>query len=234
MTVSYVCRIRMNALQVAEALVNDVMAMEKFKTDVKIPMEKSLIPKKQHVDFLDKIPESSHLRDHWNYFNQEQMNIVKTALAGDLTSLEIVENRTVQFGGTTIDQYKFRLKTPVWSRRVWLPVEMMDKAILHRRHTQTPSVDFIVSLTKDVMVHMTKVDTQILTIRRGDPPIPGTGFAGNHFPGSVDSDDFTGILYKWYKTVEDRVCDIEAFRNGIHTKIPALIDAEDYQRLVLG
>lgn len=224
---------RMNASMVAEALRVDIMAVEKFKTDPNIPMEKALSPKSQHLEFLGKIPEKAHLRDHWNYFNQEQIDITKTALTGDKSTLDVVEHREVSFGGATIDQYKFRLKTPVWSRRVWLPVEMIDQATLHRRHTQTPGVDFIVHLTDDVKKHMTKVDTQILTIRRGDPPSAGTGFAGDHFPGSSDKDDFTGILYKWYKNPEDRMPDIAAFENGIKTKIPALIDAEDYQKLIL-
>jgi hypothetical protein len=150
-----------------------------------------------------------------------------------MSALDMVDTRTVSFGGTTIDQYKFKLKTPVWSRRVWLPIDMMDKAILHRRHTQTPGVDFIVPLTEEIKPLMIKIDTQILTIRRGDPPAAGTGYAGKIFPGSSEEGDFTGILYKWYKTLEERCADIKLFEAGIQTKIPALIDAEDYQKLML-
>lgn len=216
---------------VAKALRADPVAVEGFKTSEDIPVERSAPPRPEHTDFLEKIRDS-HLYDHWNYFNEEQREITKQALSGDLP--ETVETRTVAFGGTTIDQYKFRLQTPVWSRRVWLPVEFEDMAILNRRHTKTPGVDFIVPLTDEVKKFMTKVDTQILTIRRGDPPVPGTGFAGTHFPGSSDKEDFTGILYKWYKTVDEREQDIAHFVEGIRHRIPALIDAVDYQTLVLG
>lgn len=157
------------------------------------------------------------------------------AVLNDLPSYHdrVIETRTVSFGGVVIDQYKLRLETPVWSRCVYLPVEMMDVAILHRRLGMTAGVDFIVRLTDDVKKHMTKIDTQILTVRRGDPPTPGTGYAGNHFPGATDDGDFTGILYKWYKTPEDREPDIAMFEKGIRHHIAALLHAVDYQALIL-
>lgn len=218
---------------VMDALRADSMAIEIFKTSHDIPLERVASPKPEHEEFLKNIPESSHLRDHWNYFNQEQMDVTKKALAATTTPSDVVETRTVSYGGVTIDQYKLRLGSPVWSRRVWLPVELMDQAVLHRRHTKTPGVDFIVRLTEEVKKHMTRVDTQILTIRRGETLTPGTGFAGTHFPGSSDEGDFTGILYKWYKTPEERERDISLFEEGIKDRIPALVDAVDYQNLVL-
>lgn len=224
---------RLTASMVAKTLNEDCLAAEKWKFDETIPMENPAIPRTEHEEYLAKITETSHLRDHWPYFNQEQRNMIISALNGRFEDLDVVDRRTTSFGNTTIDQYKFRLKTPVWSRRVHLPVEFEDQAILHRRHAKTPGVDFIVPLTDEVKKHMTKIDTQILTIRRGDPPTPGTGFAGTHFPGMTDSDDFSGILYKWYKTDDERAADIAAFDNGIKKHIPALIDARDYQALVL-
>jgi len=222
----------MNAHQFFESLCVDPMTVETLKKSPEIPMEKTLLPRAEHLEFLGKIPETSHLRDHWNYFNQEQMDITIQALSTE--NPQALESRRVEYNGIVIDQYKFRLEHPVWSRRVWLPVEMADRAILHRRHSKTPGVDFIVPLSDEIKALMSRTDTQILTIRRGgDIPIPGTGYAGTHFPGSSDPDDFTGILYKWYKSDEERSKDITKFGEGIKTRIPALVDPVDYQELVL-
>lgn len=223
----------MNAFQVFEKLCYDPMAVERLKTDPDIPMEEPAPPRVEHLGFIDKIPETSHLRDHWNYFNEEQMRVTIDALcAGEP---DATETRRVAFNGVVIDQYKLPLETPVWSRRVWLPPSMADKAILHRRHGKTPGVDFIVHLSDEVKSLMTKTDTQILTIRRGgDAPVPGTGYAGTQFPGSTEPGDFTGILYKWYKSEEERAGDVAKFGEGIKTRIPALVHPVDFQELVLG
>lgn len=227
----------MNASMVVAALRADPLAVDKLKTDPTIPME-SVAPapapalSPEHQTFYDSIPATSHLRDHVNYFNEEQMHLTKEALhtGGNPSGWDIVDTRTVTYGGISIGQYKYRLKVPVWSRRVWLPVAFQHRAILHRRHTHAPGVDFIVPLTDDIVPFLTKVDTQILTIRPGH--VPGTGFAGTHFPGSDDPEDFTGILYKWYSCDKDRQQDIDKFARGIHDRIPALIDAVDYARLM--
>lgn len=222
----------MNAQHVFEMLCDDPMAVERLKTDQDIPLEEPAPAKTEHLGFIDRIPESSHLRDHWNYFNEEQMRVTIDALSTE--EPEAIETRRVAYNGIVIDQYKLKLETPVYSRRVWLPPSMGDKAILHRRHGKTPGVDFIVRLSDEIKSLMTKTDSLILTIRRGgDVPVPGTGYAGTQFPGSSDPEDFTGILYKWYGSEEERIRDIAKFGEGIKNRIPALIHPIDYQELVL-
>ena len=70
--------------------------------------------------FFGRLSEASHARDHVYGFNQEQMDLVEDTVAGNETDHEIVEKKHVAYAGG-INQYKRRLKTPVWSLYKWYP-----------------------------------------------------------------------------------------------------------------
>ena len=67
----------------------------------------------------------------------------------------------------------------------------------------------------------------------------GTTYAGKHLPGSDDPTDIAGILYKWYPDTEEgdakRAADAARFCEAVERegRVCALIDARDYQQLVL-
>ena len=224
------------AQDIAQKLREDLHAVEILKTSSTVPRE--TLPSLDEAQrlFFEGLPEASHARDHVYGFNQEQMDLVLDTVAGNETDHEILEKKHVAYAGG-IDQYKRRLKKPVWSRRVTVPLSF--RPVLHRRHGVSPGVDFIVPFSEELRPYMEEVDTQIITVRKVEGAV-GTTYAGKSMPGSSDPLDTSGILYKWYPDTEagkqqkeeDRIKFCEAVEK--EGKVCALIDARDYQKLVLG
>jgi len=156
----------------------------------------------------------------------------------------ILDARTCEYGGVKIDQWKFQLTTPVWSRLVCLPTSKFgDKVQMIRRHTHTqqePGLAFQVDLTEDLTKnYMTKVDTHIMTVRTGsavDCKITiGTGYAGKDFPGLEKDTSGAGVMYKWYPSTEARVKDATTFiesLGGENGQVHALVEAQAFQSLL--
>ena len=156
----------------------------------------------------------------------------------------ILDTRTCEYGGVKIDQWKFKLTTPVWSRLVGLPTSKFgDKVKMIRRHTHTqqePGLAFQVDLTEEIEEkYMIKVDTHIMTVRTGssvDCKITiGTGYAGKDFPGLEKDTSGAGVMYKWYPSTEARIKDAVNFvenLGGEEGKIQALVEAEAFQSLL--
>jgi hypothetical protein len=226
---------RLRPTAVAARLRRDAKAVETYKTSSMIPIETLPTLLDDQEAFFQRLPLSSHARDHAYGFNKEQMDLVEDTVAGRDTDHEILEQKHVAYAGG-IDQYKRRLHKPVLSRRVYIPLSLQP--VLHRRHAATPGVDFTVRYTEALRPYMEEVDTQIITVRRAEGAAVGTTYAGKLMPGSNDPTDIAGILYKWYPATEageaDRIADAAKFCDAVEKDgiVCALIDARDYQHLV--
>ena len=227
-----------HAGDVAAVLRQNTKAADAFKTSPAIPIEKLPPLSEFQQAFFDSIPVTSHARDHVFGLNDEQIRLVEDTVAGRQTHHGIVEEKYVAYGGG-IRQVKRRLDHKIISRRVYVPLSL--NPILHRRHAATPGVDFIVRYSKALAPYLEEVDTQVITVRTAEDgtPVVGTTYAGNHLPGSDDPTDIAGILYKWYPATEEgdakRAADAARFCDAVEKegRVCALIDARDYQQLVL-
>ena len=155
----------------------------------------------------------------------------------------IKQSRQTSYLGS-IWQLKIEIP-PTWSRKVYLPTTKVDGSpqdlVLHVRHTKSPCLAFLTPLTEDIKPYMTQTTTFMMTVRYGTPEKctigMGTGYAGGddvqEWPGADIVKSGEGIFYKWYPSEEARSKDAQLFVETLKTVVPALIEPEAFQRLVM-
>jgi hypothetical protein len=266
----------MTPCQLAAKLLKNDRAVEELKVSETVPRE--ILPDLclHQIKFMEEASEKTQLcptichgRNHVPLANEETLQLLKRAVPavlhliglghmagtasfedelGSKVSRTILRSRTTSFAGKTMIQVQIHLKTAVPSQKLLLPVELLHKATLHRRHNQAgaaPGVDFFVPLDEETRPFLKTVQSIVMTVCASSPKPEeiglGTFFCGTHFPGEdvsgTTSTDMvpTGILYKWYPNEEARTADAYKYAEAIPTcrAYPVLIEPVDYQNELL-
>jgi hypothetical protein len=157
------------------------------------------------------------------------------------TGHPVKEIRQSEFMGSMF-QIKFTIpSTPC--RALHISAENTQKANVQlvRRHTKAPGLAFLCNVNETTRPYMTHTETHLMTVRYGSPHACviglGTGFAGmdkeKEWPGLEKDGTGSGILYKYYKTEEERKEDARRFAKTLETWIPCILNPVQFQEWVM-